>query len=86
MQNGRPAVCGAPSYTAFDVMAVAASLGGPAALARLVAAIPSSFPRVLIATGAVDLLLPLEKIAAASIALVMVPRVAGYLRVWPAAA
>ena len=59
MQNGLPAVCGAPSYTAFDVIAVAASLGGPAALARLVAAIPSSFPRVLI--------------AAASIALVMVP-------------
>jgi chemotaxis response regulator CheB len=57
MQNGLPAVCGAPSYTAFDVIAVALSLGGSAALARLVAAIPSSFPRALIATGAVDFLI-----------------------------
>jgi chemotaxis response regulator CheB len=44
MQNGLPAVCGACSYAVFDVIAVAASLDGPAALARLPAAIPSSLP------------------------------------------
>jgi hypothetical protein len=74
VQNDLPAGCGAPSDTVCDVIAVAASLGGPAALARLVAAIPSSCPRVSIATGAVDFPLLLEKIAAASFALVMVPR------------
>jgi hypothetical protein len=42
MQNGLPAVCGACSYAVFDVIAVAASVGGPAALARLPGAIPSS--------------------------------------------
>ena len=42
--------------------------------------------RVTIATGAAHFVRPLEKVAAALIALVMVPGLADYLRGWPAAA
>lgn len=46
----------------------------------------SGMPRAAIATGAVDYVIPLERIAAALIALVMAPGLADYLRVCPAAA
>jgi two-component system chemotaxis response regulator CheB len=46
----------------------------------------SGMPRAAIATGAVDYVIPLERISAALIALVMAPGVADYLRVSHAAA
>jgi two-component system chemotaxis response regulator CheB len=46
----------------------------------------AGMPTAAIATGAVDYVIPLERIPAALIALVMAPGVADYLRVCPAAA
>jgi chemotaxis response regulator CheB len=43
-------------------------------------------PRAAIASGAVDYVVPLDKIAAALVALVMVRGVAEYLKVVPTAA
>ena len=54
---------------AYDVVALAASAGGLAALTRVLAAVPADLPAA-IETGVVDFVLPLNEIAGAIVSLV----------------
>jgi two-component system, chemotaxis family, protein-glutamate methylesterase/glutaminase len=61
-------------------------MGGRVLVQDPITARAAGMPRAAIATGLADHVIPLEMIPAALIALVMVPGVAEYLKVWPAAA
>jgi two-component system, chemotaxis family, protein-glutamate methylesterase/glutaminase len=61
-------------------------MGGRVLVQDPITARAAGMPRAAIATGLADHVIPLEMIPAALVALVMVPGVAEYLKVWPAAA